>query len=82
MSRRRRKEKERIRQIKLQRTAESRNKMCGGKKQFDNLTEAEGYGRMYSDPRWGKLHSRSDLRAYLCPHCDKFHLTDKAKVRN
>jgi hypothetical protein len=41
------------------------------------MDEAEGYAKMYSDPRYGKRGESKELHAYLCPLCDKYHLTSK-----
>lgn len=74
MTRRRRKEIERNRQINLQR----RSRMCSGKRAYSTEIEADSFARMYSDPRYSKNKGKAPtLRAYYCSCCKMFHLTSK-----
>jgi len=77
MKRRRQKERTRNHQAKMR----GRNKMCDSKKSYDTLDEADGYAVLYSDPRYNKLGVDKDFHSYLCPHCNKFHLTTRAKKK-
>ena len=75
MTKRKRREKERVRQIKIQTIKKRTDKMCTSKVSYPSLIEAEGYAKMYNDSRYRNNHVSSCLRAYLCPICHKFHLT-------
>ena len=70
MTRRKKKEVERKKQSYLRK----RHKMCTGKRSYSTVEEANGYAKMYSDPRYN--HGRHETyTSYLCPLCNKFHLT-------
>lgn len=75
MSRRKKKEAEKKRQEYLR----ERNRKCTGKKSYNSEMEAEGYAKMWSDPRYGKRGDNKPLHAYLCPMCYKWHLTSKVR---
>jgi hypothetical protein len=71
MTRRKKKELERQRQIKLQQHVLRRKKACDNKKTYDDLEHAEAWVDYY----WKKFGDF--LYPYLCRHCDKYHLTSK-----
>lgn len=77
MTKRKKKEAEQKRQEHLRK----RNKRCSGKKSYDTEMEADGYARMWSDPRYGERGKSNTLSAYFCPMCNKWHLTSKIKAK-
>jgi hypothetical protein len=80
MTKRKRKERERIFQIKHQRIVTRENRMCKAKRSYNTELEANSYAKIYVDPRYGKLKAK--LRAYYCPLCYKWHLTSQEKYSN
>ena len=72
MTKRKRKELERQKQIKMH----SHSKMCGKKKKYATEIEADAYAKMFSDPRYNHGKEKS-MRSYWCPLCYHYHLTSK-----
>ena len=75
MTRRRRKELERERQIRLQDVILRRKRMCDEKRSYQSEIEAEAYGKTFNATTY--RHNPRNFRAYWCIHCDKYHLTTR-----
>jgi hypothetical protein len=83
MSRRKEREDERRRQIALTHTNTRINRMCGNKRAYRTLDEAENMAKVYSDPRYSKDWVEGMvLRTYYCSVCCKFHITKQEKICN
>ena len=77
MTRRKRREMERQRQIAIHRKVNSRKKMCDNKEAYFDEQHAMEWAHQYNKG----LHRDDPLpyRAYHCPNCNRWHLTTTPK---
>ena len=75
MTRRRRKELERQKQIRLQDVVLRRKRMCDEKRRYETEIEAEAWGKIFNVTTY--KHNPRNFRAYWCPHCNNYHLTSR-----
>jgi len=78
MTRRKRKEYERQKQMAIHTRVNFRKKMCDNKQRYYNEDHAMSWAMQYND----RLHRNNPLpyRAYKCPHCRAWHLTTAPKI--
>ena len=71
MTRRRKKQLKIERDLILESEAESRQRMCGSKKQYNSALESLAWGRKANED----YNQEVVWDTYFCTHCSKWHLT-------